>query len=71
MEKDLLNSAMQSDDIVLSISSPASMCVRLDADGSVGAVSSDHEVHASGFPFSLDTWISIHRPSAMRTNPAV
>ena len=31
---------------VLSISSPASMCVRSDADGSVGAVSSDLEVHA-------------------------
>ena len=31
---------------VLSISSPASMCVRSDADGSVGAVSSELEVHA-------------------------
>ena len=25
----------------------------------------------AGFPFSLDTWILIHRPSAVRTNPAV
>jgi hypothetical protein len=46
VERDLLNSAMRSDDIVLSISSPASMCVRSDVDGSVGAVSSDLGVHA-------------------------